>query len=522
MGANNEGCLGLADKHNVKTPELCGQRIQQFINGSDYVLAMNEDNHVFSWGGNEFGQLGRDLERSQVWKIPQKISELNDKNITQISCSVLHSLALTIGGQVYGWGHNKWGQVGCENNSSENLYKSQFIELSDKPIGSGGFGTVFKVKNKIDEQIYAVKRVEINVHSEYVVQYFNSWTEVNSLYIQMEFCTQNLRNILEVKPQVFGRQLGEAMDCVEYFISCEILRQILESVQYLHELNPQIIHRDLKPENILITENIRNGRFIKLCDVGLATFHDKNINYMTRDKHSTGVGTLKYQAPEVVQGIYGHKVDIYSLALIGQDIFEFNLFFIDNTESLYSGNEILNTKGSTIAVGSFTASHDHQIRVVRSEYCVQYYNSLTESKHLYIQMEFCSQNLRNILEVKPQVFGRQIGEAMDFVEYFISCEIFRQVLESVQYLHKLDPQIIHRDLKPSNILIDENVKNGRFIKLCDFGVGTLKYQAPEISQGSKYGLKVDIYSLAIIGSEIFELDLFYTDPDNSESSTVRE
>ena len=74
------------------------------------------------------------------------------------------------------------------------------------------------------------------VRSEYVVQYYNSWPETNFLYIQMEFCSQNLRNILQIKPKVFDRDLGEAMSSYEYFISCEIFRQILESVQYLHEL----------------------------------------------------------------------------------------------------------------------------------------------------------------------------------------------------------------------------------------------------------------------------------------------
>ncbi|CAG2183991.1 unnamed protein product [Oppiella nova] len=80
------------------------------------------------------------------------------------------------------------------------------------------------------------------------------------------------------------------MDCVEYLISCEILRQILESVQYLHELNPQIIHRDLKPENILIAEN--------LCDFGLATVLDKRIHYQTNNKHTADVGDMRYMAPE--------------------------------------------------------------------------------------------------------------------------------------------------------------------------------------------------------------------------------
>ena len=152
---------------------------------------------------------------------------------------------------------------------------------------------------------------------EYCVQYYNSWPEDKHLYIQMEFCSQNLRNIVEVKPQVFGRQIGEAMDCVEYFISCEKLRQTLESVQYLHELNPQIIHRDLKPENILIAENVRNGRFIKLCDFGLAVEH-----LLANQSHSKGKGTPKYMAPELHQSKYTPKADIYSLGILSMELFD--------------------------------------------------------------------------------------------------------------------------------------------------------------------------------------------------------
>ncbi|CAG2165919.1 unnamed protein product [Oppiella nova] len=63
----------------------------------------------------------------------------------------------------------------------------------------------------------------------------------------------------------------------------------------------QIIHRDLKPDNILIARNVRNGRFIKLCDFGLATVHDKRIHYMIKHKHTADVGDTRYMAPEILQ-----------------------------------------------------------------------------------------------------------------------------------------------------------------------------------------------------------------------------
>ena len=88
---------------------------------------------------------------------------------------------------------------------------------------------------------------------DYVVQYIDHWFENNSLFIQMEYCFDNLRNVLTIKPKVFERNENQAMNSIEYYISCEIFRQITEALNYLHSLKPEpLIHRDLKPENILI------------------------------------------------------------------------------------------------------------------------------------------------------------------------------------------------------------------------------------------------------------------------------
>ncbi|CAG2174206.1 unnamed protein product [Oppiella nova] len=158
----------------------------------------------------------------------------------------------------------------------------------------------------------------IKVRSEYCVQYNNQWYDNKMFYIQMELCSHSLQKILEHKPQVFGRQPEEPMNSIEFYISCHIFKEILECVQYLHELNPPVIHRDLKPDNILVAKTLRNRRFFKICDFGLATVH----------QHSSDKGDLRYQAPEVGQKgvVYNHKIDVYSLAIIAEnDIFGVHL-----------------------------------------------------------------------------------------------------------------------------------------------------------------------------------------------------
>ena len=98
------------------------------------------------------------------------------------------------------------------------------------------------------------------LNSEYVVKYYNSWTEAkiidnsieNFIYIQMELCSQNLKTIIEL---IDGLN-EEKFKSIKYFIRSEIFIEIIECLNYLHSCYPPIIHRDLKPLNVLI--NRRN------------------------------------------------------------------------------------------------------------------------------------------------------------------------------------------------------------------------------------------------------------------------
>ncbi|CAG2103436.1 unnamed protein product [Medioppia subpectinata] len=162
-----------------------------------------------------------------------------------------------------------------------------------------------------EEKQKIIKEVKIlsKLNSDFVVKYYNSWSEEKHVFIHMEYCCQTLGDVIKDKSVVFGRQLSEAMNLYEYFISCEILRELLQCLQYIHDLNPPVIHRDLKPTNILIVNNTNNNRFVKLGDFGVATHHG-----MTSMSHTLNIGSPQYMAPEVFQSRYTTKVDIYSLA----------------------------------------------------------------------------------------------------------------------------------------------------------------------------------------------------------------
>ncbi len=138
---------------------------------------------------------------------------------------------------------------------------------------------------------------------------------------------------------------------------------------------------------------------------------------------------------------------------------------------------------------------------------------------LHIQMEYFSLNLEDLIKELNDELNQNYLKAMTPLGYYISSELFVEILECVNYLHTQSPSIIHRDLKPRNILITDG-KNGRFIKLCDFGLatthydeqshtegsGTYRYMALEVLRGRRYNTKADIYSLGIMGLELFNID----------------
>ncbi|CAG2174058.1 unnamed protein product, partial [Oppiella nova] len=222
---------------------------------------------------------------------------------------------------------------GCQRNiptDTANGYYNNTFDVLDE-LGQGNPNDVQNIMNETKHLI--------RIRSEFVIQYYYSWVENNCLYFQMELCFGNLAKVLQMRRNPFGGHNKVGMTTrFECYIAVHMFRELLECVQYLHENH--IIHRDLKPDNVLIAMNgTETERYVKLCDFGLSkeVFSTGGPHPMSAVTHTQDVGGAQYQAPEAMGANYNHKIDIYSLALIGIDIFEFNRkCFMNGKDQLYT------------------------------------------------------------------------------------------------------------------------------------------------------------------------------------------
>jgi hypothetical protein len=89
-----------------------GGGVVELACGADHAVAIMEDGRVWSWGGNDRGQLGRGDRRS--WCIPKQVDLAvfgRGKGVHGVSCGNAYTMCLC-DGEVWGWGRNDRGQLG--------------------------------------------------------------------------------------------------------------------------------------------------------------------------------------------------------------------------------------------------------------------------------------------------------------------------------------------------------------------------------------------------------------------------
>ncbi len=85
-------------------------------NGNGQSLALLTDGTVYGWGNNRWGQLGTGTTAT-VDTVPVPATALPPGTVTEVVAGGEHSLAI-ISGNVYAWGSNQWGQIGNRTDST--------------------------------------------------------------------------------------------------------------------------------------------------------------------------------------------------------------------------------------------------------------------------------------------------------------------------------------------------------------------------------------------------------------------
>jgi alpha-tubulin suppressor-like RCC1 family protein len=113
----------------------------------DHSLALKSDGTVWSWGYNNYGQLGDGSTTER--HTPVQVSEL--AGVTTIAVGAYHCLALNSDGTVWSWGYNNRGQLG-DGSTTNRTTPGQVSGLTTViAIASGGYhGFALKQNNVAD------------------------------------------------------------------------------------------------------------------------------------------------------------------------------------------------------------------------------------------------------------------------------------------------------------------------------------------------------------------------------------
>jgi len=187
-------------------------------------------------------------------------------------------------------------------------------------LGSGGMGTVYKVRHLISDRLEAMKLMlpELTDQPELADRFMReikvqarlSHPNIASLHNALRIGNQ----LLMIMELVEGASLHSAMrqGAMEPMAAIDITTQILQALEYAHSQG--VIHRDIKPANIMLTPS---GQ-VKLMDFGIA-------RSLAEEKQLTqtgaAVGSVYYMSPEQVQGLpVDGRCDLYSVGVLLYEI----------------------------------------------------------------------------------------------------------------------------------------------------------------------------------------------------------
>uniref|UniRef100_A0A8C3Y9P6 Eukaryotic translation initiation factor 2-alpha kinase 1 n=1 Tax=Catharus ustulatus TaxID=91951 RepID=A0A8C3Y9P6_CATUS len=380
-------------------------------------------------------------------------------------------------------------------------YLNEFEEIAR--LGKGGYGKVYKVRNKLDGQFYAIKKIKIKkatrrdcmkvlrevkvlagLQHPSIVGYHTAWMEqVQTVHPKGKYS----KTTMELQP-LFLEQESSNDHCH------------IQSV----ESGSSIIFADLtsQEEKSCDSTSLKNVRreSVQNMDVRNDFTNSNSKECVKPDKCE-----LYTELQEGFANVNGLStgVDNHSTSSVDQDV---------RTESESSSESKSCSEGCS-----------KKEVALCGEFEVEYHLML------HIQMQLCETSLWDWIADRNRRCNKRSEDTSSpyhLVDARWTMRIFQEVVEGVRYIHSMG--VMHRDIKPRNIFLhgsDHQVKIGDFGLACKdllwddadqfqteqinglthtSGVGTCLYASPEQLQGSHYDFKSDMYSMGVILLELFQ------------------
>ena len=477
-------------KSSGKIVELEKQGIIKFHIGANFVIASSINNKLFAWRINDRGKLGCPFENNVISK-PCSIEFFDKVKIKQID-SYSNTIAIvTEDGKVYAWGDYFRKQSNVNNETVSPPVEIAFpngviIELifvfkNSFAICNKGDVYIWGENEKLKPELSSKDYQRLSQSKK--IESIRDVNHIGIIGLKTYFLTEN-KDTKDKK--IFYSENFKFFHEVSYDQKYVIKRIITYNRHLDRESNSWFI-----ADNEMVYKISSNGK-------ALEKIEKNSIFDCYAEELKETVETIELKTMNDI-GDIGHG----AFGKVIKSIRYGRLYAIKKTNMDRLNRDIMD-KNSEINI----------MWKLSSEYIANSYDYWTEktkyNEFLFIQMEYCDCDLK--------VFLAKINEFRNNeIIFIIKNELLMQLFESVYFLHL--NKVIHRDLKPSNILIKYNSPNGRFIKLCDFGlsinhdsssnshssnVSSFRYMAPEVMKGRSYTEKADIYSLG----EMITIDFY--------------
>lgn len=397
-------------------------------------------------------------------------------------------------------------------------YEHDFSELN--VLGKGGYGEVVKVRNKIDGQFYAVKKIQSSqskldkiigevwllsrLNHQNIVRYITAWIE-EDFPLSPENAISDSEGCTDEESESYNKDGKSIKDIIKKTAPSGGLYSkelSLSTPLDFSKSGPDIVFgyssteesdSDSSSDSELESESDRSEE----SDVSEeGTNDDSQDSDLLSSNKRIAYDTCSENSDDDDESDDENSNE----NLEESDIFDRS---ISETKS--------HVKIATDKQSSFTQSTSSSSRMRKGISSAISRQQPTRNT-LFIQMEYCENRtladlIKDGLSSQPDEYWR----------------LFRQIIDALSYIH--GNGIIHRDLKPVNVFIGQ----GTNVKIGDFGlaksigqtlsnssavadieeeltqeVGTSLYIAPEVLEGGGgiYDSKVDMYSLGIIFFEM--------------------